>query len=245
MQEKTLSELAVSYKETSSAKIFMEIMKRMKPAIRRWSAGARVRVSDDDIQQQAALAIASSIPRYDPEKGEFEAFAIPHLRSAFQQAALQTLTVTVSDSAHHRGIIKHVPRLMSELMSDGHSRHEALSIAAEKYGITTSSIERIFGVYASASGVEELDFGMHHEPTMDDTKVMVRTVMEVLDASEREIITRRYLAEETESLREIASDVAPGSNRGCKVVSERAGSALKRMRAALQERGITAHDVFA
>lgn len=69
--------------------------------------------------------------------------------------------------------------------------------------------------------------------------------LETLSPEERRIVARRYLRDEADSLRAIADDEVPGSTRGVKVVSERAMTALAKMRAALEARGISAHDVFA
>lgn len=247
MQEKSLDELAVSYKETSSEKVFVEIQKPLRPAIQRWSQSARSRVSRDDMDQCAALAIAIALLRYEPGRGSFAASVIPYLRGEFYDAAEQSRDVRIPDSDRLRGIIVHVPRVVAAEMANGATRQDALDVAARRYDISTSEIERVFASCVGSEDIDKADLMTgDSQPAMSgEHRRIVFDALETLSPEERRIVARRYLRDEADSLRAIADDEVPGSTRGVKVVSERAMTALSKMRAALEAGGISAHDVFA
>lgn len=241
MQEKTLDELAISYKENGSEKVFMEIVKRLRPLIIKRSAGAIAHsISRDDIEQASALAIATAILRFDPERGAFQSYVVSFVIGELRREAGLSMLLSQPKSASHRYLMNHGPRFISTEMANGAGIHQAIAAAATHFGTTAEEVEASFSWRAavSESGVEQADTTEHG--FSDEKRSIVLRAMKDLTDAERAVISSRYLRETPDSVYETAKAAGICFQN----VSRKAQNAIVKMRSTLEKDGIFVSDVF-
>lgn len=247
MQEKTLDELAISYKGNDNESEFLEIMRRMRPLIKKRSSAFRGQVSDDDIEQAAVLGVLTCLLRYEPEKGAFAAYAVSYILAALRREYDLTSITTVPQHERARTIMGHASRHISVEMAGGATTREAVDSFAAKTAdhinprrrITAQDVERVMSI-RSGEDMETASEAVEHA-LPDDQQKVIAAAMRALSPAERTVIRERYLREDPASVYDAGREAGICFQN----VSRVARRSLLRMRAALEADGITADDVLA
>ena len=245
MQDKTLDKLAVIYRETNDEKAFVEIQKRLRPLIRKRSAGARQILSSDDIEQTAALAIATAVLRYDPSRGSFAAFAVAFIIGELQEQAGSYAVVRKPEGDTDRMLMRgnHARRFVECEMSQGRTHAQAVASAATWFDVPSCKIvEALNGVQRAGNPTDELAADTAEMGTdLEEQRRAIGGVMSSLTDRERIVIEMRLREDGPPSIREIGDLIGVHFSNVPKI----ARRAMDKMKVALAEQGIHASDIIA
>lgn len=248
MQEKTLDDLVLSYRENRDAESFREIMRRLKPLISK-RAGARIRdrVSKEDIQQAAALQVLQCVERFRPEKGSFSAFVSGFLQGAFRDEFSLSLPVSQITDQRLKAIRDHAPHHIATAICAGQTQAAAVESFIRHYDQPVS-VQEVLTVVRHAETARSLDA---YQPEADadpadstlsrNRRDILFDALDCLSPVERSIIANRFLRDEPLSV----YDAGAAAGICYKNVSRTAQKAIAKMSAALAEKGLSASDIFA
>lgn len=243
MQEKTLDELAISYKENGSERVFAEMLRRLRPLINKRAGGAiRGRVSPEDIDQAAALAVLTALLRFDPDKGSFAAYAVAFVLAELRREAGLSVVTTEGD-AKTRYIQNNAPRFIEKYRLWKNSERPGIQEFSRVYGVSEGDIVNALAQRSASSEYHETQHAADaSEPSMTrQQRDVLFDAMETLSPSERSVIANRYLRQEPATVYEAGA--AAGIDY--KNVSRTAKTAMRKMAAALSEKGLSGPELFA
>ena len=181
----------------------MAIQKRLRPLIRKSSSGYRHLLSDDDIEQTAALAIATAILRFDAEAGTFEALAVPFVIDQMKTQARAHEVVRRPDGDKDRELRRggRARRFVECELAAGRSQAQALAAAVDFFGVSSEAVnEAVYGIVAveMTSGGEH-GVGQDGEPKSviaRQQRCVIERAMSALSTCEQVVIDCRYSEKE-------------------------------------------------
>lgn len=201
MKKMTLEELAAEYKRTSSPEAFLEILSRLSPLIKKRGRHLRDILTDDEIEQQAALGVASALLRFDPAGGNFAGFACGYIIKELSSAR----TSSVSDSGSARKIRRFAGERVETAMKNGVSEHAATEEAAAFYGTTRRAVEAAAAAARVSEYRDDADGETLSAAGEIEDRLSVRGALRMLDADEETVIRMRYLRDVPATLKDIGA----------------------------------------
>lgn len=243
-QEETLDDIAKRYREEGRETDFLEIRRRLRPLIRKRSSGLRFLLSADDIDQTAALAIATALLRFDPSKGSFAAYAVPFIVGYLRAQVAAVQVVKRPDGETERMLVRagRARRFIEGELAQGRSNAQAVAAAAAHFGVELRVIEgALAGVSLTRENAEERAGDMHDAGLMTrQQRGVIERALSTLEPHEQRIVEFRF-REEPASLKDTGEAVGVDWTNISKITRR----SLARMRAALEAQGICAEDVLA
>lgn len=191
----------------------------------------------DDLAQEGAVGFIEGLSRYDPEKGfRVNTFCRWWVRAAIQEHVRTNHSLMrICTSASNRKLFGSLAATKTRLgiYDDGAMTHHELQLLEKELGIPADEIAEMnvrlsprgevsLDAKIGAEGVEMYDLipdmnQDRHEldECLDDRRRsdVLRQAMDGLSERKRDIIRRRYLADETEALHEIAASYGLSTER--------------------------------
>ena len=207
-----------------------------------------------DLIQEGSIGLMQAVKRFDPERGyRLLSYAVYWIRSYMHAYIMGSMRmIKIGTSRAHRKLFFKLRSLKGKLEAGGMSdRDEVIDAVAEEVGVARRDVEEmdrhLSGGDASIdkplaqTGTAMVEVLPADEPTQEellgeleaeaDRAALLSSAMETLDPREREIIEKRYLAEQQVQLKELGKQMGVTKQR----IAQLERRALKKLRGQLSE----------
>ncbi|TCO70239.1 sigma-70 family RNA polymerase sigma factor [Rhodovulum euryhalinum] len=198
--------------------------------------------STGEIVSMGAEGILRAADEFDPESGRpFSSYMAACIRREFSVAATKArFQTSIGASQVPIKAVNQIPKRAAGNIANGMTEDEAFAEASSYYGISAGTAKDILQ-QVSAGYVDVHDIEMACDPGMNDqdrTRAVLLSAFDVLNDRERDIVARRILAVDGETLEEIARDYGVSLERIRQIQRE----ALGKMETELRRRGLRFDD---
>jgi RNA polymerase sigma-32 factor len=189
-----------------------------------------------DLVQEGSVGLMQAVKRFDPDKGyRLITYAVFWIRSYIHSFLMLTTRIfRIGTSRAHRKLFFKLRALKGKLAAQGVGAHQSVvEAAAHELGVTPEDVEEmdrhLAGRDASLdapnpeTGTALVELMPSARPSPEDTlgeleieadrAARISTAMQRLDAREREIITRRHLADTPAQLKELGEEMGVSKQR--------------------------------
>jgi RNA polymerase sigma-32 factor len=189
-----------------------------------------------DLVQEGSVGLMQAVKRFDPDKGyRLITYAVFWIRSYIHSFLMSTARIfRIGTSRAHRKLFFKLRSLKGRLAAQGGgSRDDIVEAAAHELGVTPADVEEmerhLAGRDASIdapnpeTGTALAELLPSARPSQEDElgaleveadrAARIETAMAHLDEREREIISRRYLADEPAQLKQLGDEMGVSKQR--------------------------------
>ena len=189
-----------------------------------------------DLVQEGSVGLMQAVKRFDPDKGyRLITYAVFWIRSYIHSFLMATTRIfRIGTSRAHRKLFFKLRALKGKLAAQGGgTRRDVVEAAAHELGVTPEDVEEmdrhLAGRDASLdapnpeTGTALVELMPTARPSQEDElgeleleadrAARIETAMLALDPREREIVTRRYLADEPTQLQELGEEMGVSKQR--------------------------------
>jgi len=189
-----------------------------------------------DLVQEGSVGLMQAVKRFDPDTGyRLITYAVYWIRSYIHSFLMATARIfRIGTSRAHRKLFFKLRALKGKLAAQGGgTRREVVEAAAHELGVTPEDVEEmdrhLAGRDASLdapnpeTGTALVELVPSARPSQEDElgeleleadrAARIETAMLALDPREREIVARRYLADEPAQLKELGEEMGVSKQR--------------------------------
>lgn len=202
----------------------------------------------EDLIAHGNIGLLRALQNYDPEKGDLATFAWRYVHGElFSFAREMGYAVRLERGKRDRAMQSKLHSLFNNLTHEGHSKSEAITIAANRLGVEEDRVTAFLSIQHSDSlctvseALCERNNDAENTLTKEAAKTAIQDAMSILNERERTVVEMMFLSgEEKISLTTVGKKL--GIQR--QMVSRLLSSALPKLKEELELCGYSLHDLL-